>query len=196
MIHIPTIIGATPIDDISGLKINITTNAELEAAEAENISKAVVKYLAKRPSSKTASFDVKWSLKLHKEMYGNVWNWAGELRQSQPNIGVPVYQVRTDLHNLLEDLIVWKKSGMDLIEQAARLHHRAVFIHPFQNGNGRWSRMLADIWLKQNGGQPIKWPSQIMKESPIRREYIDAVKKADNGTFNPLIEIFRAYVSK
>jgi len=35
------------------------------------------------------------------------------------------------LAELLADLIAWKDSGMPLIEQTVRLHHRAVFIHPF-----------------------------------------------------------------
>jgi Fic family protein len=43
------------------------------------------------------------------------------------------------------------------IEISARLHYRAVVIHPFLNGNGRWSRMLANIYLKQNELKPTKW---------------------------------------
>lgn len=46
--------GETPIDP-SGLKIRgITTRKELNVVEAENIRKAVVKYLAARPAEKTA----------------------------------------------------------------------------------------------------------------------------------------------
>ena len=193
MINIPTITGATPIDDTSGLKLNISSHLELTRAEAENIAKAFVKYLAKKPTRKMAPFNVDWSLRLHREMYSNVWNWAGELRRTQPNIGVPVHQIRTDLHNLFEDLLIWKESEMDIIEQAVRLHHRAVFIHPFQNGNGRWSRMLADIWLKQNGSKPINWPSDMVQESPIRSEYIMAVKDADKGSYTRLLAIYKRY---
>ena len=36
----------------------------------------------------------------------------------------------------------------DVLEQAVLIHHRAVQIHPFRNGNGRWSRMLSNIWLR------------------------------------------------
>lgn len=193
MIEIPIRAGATPIDDISGLKINIATNAELDAAEAGNIALAVTKYLSKKPSKKVAPFDVEWSLKLHKEMYGEVWDWAGVLRKTQPNIGVPAYQIRPDLHSLFQDLKVWSESGMDLLEQAVRLHHRAVYIHPFSNGNGRWSRMLADIWLKKNAMQPVMWPSNMVQESSVRDEYIAAVKNGDNGNLDPLMEMFRRY---
>jgi fido (protein-threonine AMPylation protein) len=126
-------------------------------------------------------------------MYSDVWAWAGELRNSQPNVGVPVYSIRTELYNLFEDLKVWQQSKMSLIEQSARIHHRAVFIHPFTNGNGRWSRLLADIWLKQNGSQPIKWPSQMGQESPIRLEYIAAVKLADKGDYSKIMEIYTKF---
>jgi Fic-DOC domain mobile mystery protein B len=193
VVKFPTITGATPIDDTSGLKLDIHTYDELVIAEAQNIAEAVTKYLAKKPSKRTAPFNVEWSFKLHKEMYSDVWAWAGELRSSQPNVGVPIYNIRTELHNLFEDLKVWQQSKMPLIEQAARLHHRAVFIHPFTNGNGRWSRLLADIWLKQNRSQPIEWPSQMGQESPIRIEYIAAVKLADKGDYSKLMEIYARF---
>jgi Fic family protein len=49
------------------------------------------------------------------------------------------------LQTLLEDLVFWEARGDALLEQSVRLHHRAVWIHPFLNGNGRWARMLANI---------------------------------------------------
>lgn len=82
---------------------------------------------------------------------------------------------------------------MDLIEQAVRLHHRAVQIHPFENGNGRWSRMLGDIWLKQHNGKIPIWPTDINRDSPIRDEYIAAVKLADKGDFMPLLNLYQKY---
>jgi hypothetical protein len=49
----------------------------------------------------------------------------------------------TQLHDLACDLAYWQKHWPDTLEQAVHLHHRAVQIHPFPNGNGRWSRLLA-----------------------------------------------------
>ncbi|MBI4208502.1 MAG: Fic family protein [Deltaproteobacteria bacterium] len=34
-------------------------------------------------------------------------------------------------------------------ELSARLHHRLVWIHPFENGNGRWARLIMNIHLKK-----------------------------------------------
>lgn len=184
----PLIPGQTPIDDLSGLKVKgITTQAELNAHEAENIRKAVLKYLGAKPTRRSAKFDVRWALRLHAEMFGHIWQWAGQPRTQELNIGSPPHQVSVDLLNLLEDLKVWQKSGMPLQEQAVRLHHRAVKIHPFLNGNGRWSRLLANIWLKLHGAAPIDWPEAVIgTSSVVRDEYIAAIKAADNHDFAPL----------
>ena len=67
---------------------------------------------------------------------------------------------------------------LDIYETATRIHHRAVQIHPFQNGNGRWSRMLANIYLRQNGSMPVKWQEDLLSsENPKRDEYISSPVK-------------------
>jgi hypothetical protein len=69
----PTIPGETPIDDVSELKIKgITLRHELNEYEAKNILKAVIKYLAKKPSRRLAPFDLNWLRRLHREMLGAV----------------------------------------------------------------------------------------------------------------------------
>ncbi|MEM8974843.1 MAG: mobile mystery protein B [Pseudomonadota bacterium] len=183
--------GETPIDDLSGLKDkSIATRAQLGEAEARNILSATLKYLAAPPTEQMALFDLSWVKKLHAEMFRDVWDWGGKIRRTQTNIGVPPHTIEADLTNLLADLAAWKDSGMPLIEQAVRLHHRAVYIHPFPNGNGRWSRMLADIWLLQHGGKPVGWPVDINGESPIRETYLQALRQADNHDLDPLLALY------
>lgn len=59
----------------------------------------------------------------------------------------------------------WEQNkSFAVVEIAARIHHRAVQIHPFLNGNGRWSRMLVNIYLKQNGLQPTKWNENLLSK--------------------------------
>jgi fido (protein-threonine AMPylation protein) len=61
--------GETPIDG-SGLKRKgINAWAELNRAEAENIRKAVVKYLAAKPSRRSAPFTLSWAKRLHKQIF-------------------------------------------------------------------------------------------------------------------------------
>lgn len=187
--------GETPIDDVSGLKIpGITTRAELNIFEAQNIEKAVAKYLTIRPSARSAPFTDDWVLSLHQEMFGDVWDWAGIPRTRDLNLGDRSYAIRGNLANLLQDLSSWTEYAMDFVEQAARLHHRAVKIHPFPNGNGRWSRMLANIWLKQNRQPLTKWPEKVIgTESEVRDRYIAAIVKADTGDYDELIAMHREF---
>lgn len=192
----PSIPGETPIDDVSGLKIRgITTRGQLSGFEAENILKATARYLATRPISRTAPFTVTWSLKLHKQMFGDVWKWAGAPRTRDGlNVGQPFHQITPLLHDLMQDLRLWHASGMEFAEQAARLHHRAVWIHPFQNGNGRWARLLANIWLRLHRQSTTDWPEHVVGQcSAIRDEYLASVRSADGGDFGALISLHRRY---
>ncbi len=189
--------GETPIDDISGLKPKgVTTRAQLGDVEAGNIRKAVMRYLVTKPSRRQAPFTLEWCYKLHRQMFGEVWRWAGTKRATELNIGVPFHRIDVDLKNLMDDLAFWREKGdMDPIEQVARLHHRAVYIHPFLNGNGRWSRLLANIFQKQSANMVTIWPEETVGQASIvRDEYLAAVRSADRGDYKPLIALHRRYV--
>jgi Fic-DOC domain mobile mystery protein B len=180
--------GQTPLPDLSGLRQrHVRTTSDLKLAEAENVRRAVIKHLMSSTSPRRARFDVPWMQRLHRDMFGRVWLWAGGLRRHETNIGVAPHRVETELHSLVADLGAWHGSAMPLHEQAARLHHRAVAIHPFANGNGRWSRMLANIWLRRNGARWTEWPeATIGASSVIRGRYLDALRAADAGDLGPL----------
>ena len=185
---------ATYIDDISGLKLKISkvyTINEIYFLEAQNIAKATIKYLSIKPTKKIAPFSFEWLLTLHKEMFYDVWEWAGKIRQVNLTIGIKPYLISMELKKLVDDIEFWEKNkSFEIIETASRIHHRAVFIHPFLNGNGRWARMLANIYLKQNNLEPTKWNENLLSQSnSIRKEYIKALKLADNGDFSKLIEL-------
>jgi Fic-DOC domain mobile mystery protein B len=197
MIHFTQAIDdATPLDDISGLKLpsdKVYSLKEIYVAEANNIALATIKYLSAPPSKKIAPFSYEWLSLLHEEMFGNVWDWAGKFRQVELSIGIKAYQVPTTLKELADDIAFWDMNKtFDIYETAARLHHRAVQIHPYKNGNGRWSRMLANIYLRQNGSMPVKWQEDLLsKENPKRDEYIKALKAADNGDYTSLIAMHK-----
>ena len=187
---------ATPLDDISGLKLphnRMYTLKEIYEAEANNIALATLKYLSAPPSKKEAPFTYEWLKQLHQEMFGDVWEWAGEFRRVELSIGIKAYMVPTTLKELADDIAYWDKNRtFDIYETATRIHHRAVQIHPFQNGNGRWSRMLANIYLRQNGSMPVRWQEELLcKENLKRDEYIRALKKADSGDYQSLIEMHK-----
>ncbi|WP_024953610.1 mobile mystery protein B [Sulfurospirillum arcachonense] len=187
---------ATPVDDISGLKLpkgKVYSLKEIYIAEAHNIANSTLKYLSAPPSKKIAPFSYEWLSILHNEMFGDIWDWAGKFRTIELSIGIKAYQVPTALKELADDIEFWNQNKtFDIYEIATRIHHRAVQIHPFTNGNGRWSRMLANIYLRQNGSMPVKWQEDLLsKENPKRDEYIKALKKADSGDFSSLIQMHK-----
>ena len=66
---------ATPLDDISGLKLSksrVYSLKEIYIKEAENIANATLKYLSAQPTKREASFSYPWLLTLHEEMFGDV----------------------------------------------------------------------------------------------------------------------------
>lgn len=187
---------ATPFGDVSGLKLpndKLYTLTEIYEKEAQNIANATIKYLSAPPSKKEAPFSYSWMMDLHNEMFGDVWDWAGKLRKIELSIGIKAYLVPMELKKLCDDIAYWDKNKtFDIFETATRIHHRAVQIHPFANGNGRWSRMLANIYLRQNGKMPVRWQEDLLaKENPKRSEYIEALKKADNSEYKDLIALHK-----
>jgi fido (protein-threonine AMPylation protein) len=110
------------------------------------------------------------------------------------NIGVPPNQIEKRLDRLLGDLEYGKGAGVPLIGQAAMLLHRAVSIHPFLNGNGRWSRLLANVWLKLHDHPTTDWPEDTLgDESTIRKEYLKTIHTADAGNYVPLIVLHKRF---
>ena len=187
---------ATPLDDISGLILpsdRVYTLKEIYVAEANNIALATLKYLSAPPSRKLAPFTYDWLSKLHEEMFGDVWDWAGKFRQIELSIGIKAYMVPTALKELANDISYWDANKTyDIYETAARIHHRAVQVHPYQNGNGRWSRMLANIYLRQNGSMPVKWQEDMLSKENLQRDaYIKALKDADSGDYSSLIAMHK-----
>lgn len=185
--------GQTPLDqeEKEGLKIkSITTQGELDEFEQLNIEKAVEWTIHTRLKAEKILTE-KFVKDLHKRMYGDVWKWAGELRKTEKNIGIPWTQIGIELKNLLDDTAYWIENQTFSAEEIAiRFKHRIVSIHCFPNGNGRHSRLMADIIMESIFGNEIfSWnQSNMVKADETRKRYIQALQKADNGHIAPLIE--------
>lgn len=153
--------GQTPLDEDEkeGLKIkSITTQGELNEFEQLNIEKAVewsIHANLKAEKILTETFIKAF----HKKMYGEVWSWAGHFRKSDKNIGVEWTQIGIELIKLLDDTKFWiEETKMPAEEVAIRFKHRLVSIHCFPNGNGRHSRLLADIIMDSvYKKEPFTW---------------------------------------
>lgn len=194
-LDIPQVPGATPLgpDDLTGLRLSyVTTRADLDAAEESNILRAMV---WTQRSRRTAILERDFVLALHKRMFGDVWAWAGKWRRRETSIGVDPATIVVRVEALLGDVRYWVEHatyGPD--EIAVRLHHQMVLIHPFANGNGRHTRLMADLLRTRNLGSPFTWGSgiELAAQSETRRHYIAALQSADRGDIAPLLAFARS----
>lgn len=190
--------GATPInpDEIKDLIPDyISTMGELNQLEQSNIADGFV-WAGKQNLDDLLS--VSFVLKLHENMFNQVWKWAGKLRKSNKNIGVMKENIMTDLAHLMGNTKFWiEHKTFSNDEIAARFHHRLVQIHIFPNGNGRHARLMADLLLQKLGENKFTWGTRgahtpLEVEGKTRTDYIAALKKADKDDFVDLIKFVRS----
>ena len=180
---------STPLtaEEKNGLKLKwITLRSELNEAEARNIAQAQLWLAANKKKDVCSDTFLR---NLHKKMFCDVWVWAGEYRITERNIGVAPYQIPMKLMQLFDDLNFWiDNKTYSNHEIAVRLHHKLVQIHPFPNGNGRVSRLMADLVLRKLEGETLYWgDTNLVDVSEVRRKYIDALRKADAGDYTDLL---------
>lgn len=135
--------------------------------------------------------------KLHDVSFGWIFpKWAGKYRKIQVTFSdkaAPSYfQVPELIKNLCEDLSERLKHLstrenesyiFQVVKVLAWFQHRYVFIHPFQDYNGRTARMLTIIILLKLDLPPI----ELLTEDEIeRKQYITAMQEADEGNFDLL----------
>ncbi|NUQ25992.1 MAG: mobile mystery protein B [Saprospiraceae bacterium] len=188
--------GQTPIDEDEklGLKIkSISTMGELNEFEQQNIEEAVL-WANGRSFSALQILSLEFIQSVHKRMFKHVWKWAGAFRVSDKNIGVPFYLIRQELLKLLDDCQYWiENDAYPPAEIAIRFKHKLVSIHLFPNGNGRHSRLMAEILLKAlDPNQAFTWGRKTLRKGEDRAAYLKALKQADQGDIAPLLEFSRS----
>jgi Fic family protein len=85
-----------------------------------------------------------------------------------------------------------EKADIDPILKSALAHLRFVTIHPFDDGNGRISRAIADMQLAHSEGSPQRFYSMSAQIREERQAYYDMLEKTQQGTLDitPWMEWF------
>ena len=190
--------GATPLDDddLDGLiPDHVSTRSELNQAEFENLLAALP--WAQRHADRSDPSEMltpHFLFALHRRMFRDVWRWAGRQRQRETNIGVAPSQIPEQLKAALDDAAYWHAhETFPAREIAVRLHHRLVAIHPFPNGNGRCTRLIADLYLRSAGSRSLTWGgSDLGTGGSLRDLYLDALHASDAGDLQPLLRFATA----
>ena len=89
-----------------------------------------------------------------------------------------------DVPALMEDFLAWfnAKPDCDLLVKAGLAHLRFLTVHPFEDGNGRIARALTEMLLARSDGSPRRFYSMAGYISANRREYYEAIERAQKGT--------------
>lgn len=189
--------GQTPLDEDEKKDLllkTISTRHELDRFEQNNIEKAIEwTYKKSFATKKILSFE--FITELHKRMFSDVWRWAGRFRKTDKNIGVDKFLISTELHNLLEDCKYWFRENIFPDDEfAIRMKHRLVKIHLFPNGNGRHSRLYADVIISKIFSKSIfSWGNADLSiRGNPRKKYLRALYKADKENYKPLIRFARS----
>jgi Fic-DOC domain mobile mystery protein B len=168
----------------------ITLRHELNEAEQVNIGKAL-RWTGLR---KRDVLDQNFLDDLHKRMFGDVWRWAGEYRTTARNIGIDAYRIPVEVRQAVDDARYWiDHETYPPDEIAVRFSHRLVAIHPFPNGNGRFSRLVGDLLARQLGQPPFTWgQASLVDAGETRARYVEALRAADNHDIAPLLAFARS----
>lgn len=186
--------GATPLtheERLGLLPSYITQRGELNEVEQINIIEGE-RWAFSQPREMLDEESLK---ALHQRMFGKVWRWAGEYSKEQDRrIGSDYNMIPIDLRALMPEVQAWiELESFPPDEIALRFHHRLTLIHPFPNGNGRFSRMAADLLITRLGAERFSWGRvNLVNASATRREYIDSLQAADNHALEPLLAFARS----
>lgn len=176
--------GNTPIraEEAEHLIPQISTMGELNEYEALNILRAREWAFDRRTMKSTDPLEESYVRELHRQMFDNVWKWAGTYRQTERNIGCAPKEIVQRIPQLIANTRYWLENNTFPIDQALlRFHHQLTRIHPFANGNGRHARMIADVAAVKFGQPEFTWGAgtNLVAEGVARTRYLAALRALD-----------------
>jgi len=171
----------------------ITDRDDLNEAEQENIVKGAA-WAARQRGKSIDLLNEDFAKSLHRQMFGEVWQWAGSYRQTERNIGIEAHRIPAETPSMFDDVRYWiEHETYPPDEIAVRLHHRLTAIHPWPNGNGRHARLMADLLAQRLGRDVFTWGGGTLLDiSELRTRYVAALTSADNHDIGPLLEFARS----
>ncbi|MEI8083052.1 MAG: Fic family protein [Actinomycetes bacterium] len=118
-------------------------------------------------------------LDLHARLFGPVWNWAGRWRRTEVNIGVAPERIAVELRNALDAIAYrwdhtddWTPRQLGIV-----VHAETVRVHPFADGNGRTTRLLADLVFAA-----VQDPTEVQYEWDLEKSrYIELLRAYDQN---------------
>lgn len=137
---------------------------------------------------------------MHKVWLGDIYEWAGNYRSVNISKGDFSFAMATQVSKLMDQfekdqLIKYTPCNFsdrnEIVKALAEVHTELVLIHPFREGNGRCSRILATIMALQ-AGLPVLDFSLI--SGPRKLDYFAAIQIGMDRNYVPMEELFREII--
>lgn len=172
------------VGDVFKNKLNIQSSEKLEIAERE-LSALRAESLLLQPLPQ--QFDLSYLQLIHQTLFGDVYDWAGEIRRIDISKGHTRFAnfafIESENQKLLDKLN--KENNLQDLDKQIFSERAAYYLgelnvlHPFRDGNGRTLRFFITQLARQNGWQ-IRW-QHISSE-----EIVNACIEAYHGKSNIL----------
>jgi cell filamentation protein len=173
-------------------KLGITDSFEIESIELsllDQLTDSVINNVSEDQAIRATDL-CEW----HRRWLGNVYVWAGQFRSVNMGKGDFHFAAAHLIPKLMQIFehkflsIYTPCNGMNdkqLIEAIAVVHIELILIHPFREGNGRLSRLLANVMALQAGQQMLDFSYLDVNKS----NYFSAVQ-AGLDNVEPMKSIF------
>lgn len=169
-------------------KLGIVARDDMNHAELMLLRKLYLYVLQQLPQGQiTVRLIREW----HRRWLGNVYAWAGYERSvNMSKDGFP-FAAADRIPALLEDFDrrylarytpCFGMRRSDLIDAIALTHVEFILIHPFREGNGRISRLLADVMSVQAEFGPLDY--SVLESNRV--QYIQAIQRGLAGDYQPM----------
>jgi cell filamentation protein len=122
------------------------------------------KFVAERISEGVprGAFDLAHLQAIHRHLFQDIYEWAGEIRTIEISKGAQQFQFRQYIHTGIADVhrrlvrsrFLTGLSPQDFAQQVAVIIGDVNYIHPFREGNGRTQLQYLKL-LAEQAGNPI-----------------------------------------
>jgi len=176
-------------------KIGIIDPAEIDGIELDLLLQLYELVLGDQlPARQLHVTDLKeW----HRLWLGNLYDWAGDERSVNVSKEDFQFAAAGQIPRLLREFEAQYLhpctpcTGLDdvaLVDAIAQCHVELILVHPFREGNGRLSRLLADVMAVQAGREPLDYSAW----DADRTAYFSAIQRGLDRDYVPM----RALVSR
>lgn len=184
--------GRYDTDDVLANRLGLTDQDDVDAAELILLQQLYEAVLIDALPDRTLSVaDLStW----HRRWLGNLYEWAGALRTVNVSKGGFMFANAALIERLLAEFErdclarYTPCGGLDdaaLADAIAFVHVELILIHPFREGNGRLSRLLADVMAVQNGRDPLDYGGWDAN----RETYFAAIRSGQGRDYAPMKKI-------